>query len=93
MVVPERIVTVPVAMRLGIDRRIVVVAVMRVMMMNVGMLDRLVEMPMAVRFTDESPDTEAAEQCRDRQPGCCRFSARSLRPPRLRLPARCRRDA
>ena len=57
MVVPDRIVAVPMVVWLGIDRRIVVVAVMRVMVMEVGMLDRLVEMPMAVRFTDEPPDT------------------------------------
>lgn len=62
MVVRNRIVAVPVPVRLGLDRCAVVMAVMRVMTMDVGMLDGLVVMPVAVRFTDEPPDTEGDEQ-------------------------------
>jgi len=49
MLVPDRIVPVPMAVRLGTGyRRVVVVVVMRIVTMDMGMLGPLVEMPMAV---------------------------------------------
>src|SRR4029078_715983 len=59
VVVPDRIVTVPVLVGLGIDRCAVVMPMMLIMTMDVGMPDGFVTMPVALRFTDESPHTEA----------------------------------
>jgi len=74
MVVPDRIVTVPVPVGLGLDRSGVVMSVMRVMTMDVRMIDGFVTMPVALRFTHESPDTETDEQGPNDQPRCQRFS-------------------
>ena len=61
MVVPDRIVTVPVLVGLGIDRCAVVMPVMLIMTVEVRMLDGFVTMPVAMRFTEQSPHTEADE--------------------------------
>ena len=74
MVVPHRIVTVPVLVGLGIDRCAMLVSVMLVMTMNVGVLDGFVTMPVAMRLTDESPHPEADEQSPHHQAASRRIS-------------------
>lgn len=69
MVVLERFVSMPVRVRPAGLTRGMRVAMMPVMHVDVGMLDRLVRVAMAVRFAEEAADADGHQRGGEPEPG------------------------